>query len=270
MKTGRDSDKGEKMNYFASCIYGDYEKYKQIVDDLCLEQNDVLWLLGDIIGGGAIDPEDNFRILDDIMSNSHVKVVLGDHEFAQNMRFLSMASSADVYENWVSFSNELEVSDKALNEYIENNMSQEDQSPYFGVGGLLLSAELSEVVQIGDRYFYLVHGTPSFYREDLLSNWQLQVCTADPNLNVNQWDIIRTDPVIRTIKSSKIPISEKNTITISGQFPPNEAAESIGKKEQNSVIFYSNKVLCIGRRSVDDPLPVVGIDAAGFFVKNVY
>ena len=96
------------------------------------------------------------------------------------------------------------------------------------------------------------------------------MCTANPNLNVNQWDIIRTDPVIRTIKSSKIPISEKNTITISGQFPSNEAAETIGKKEQNSVIFYSNKVLCIGRRSVDDPLPVVGIDAAGFFVKNVY
>lgn len=255
------------MNYFVSCLYGDVNKYDQIVDDLELKNDDKLWILGDILDGNDEHPEDNLTLMDKIMNNPNVRVVLGDHEYAQNIRYVSYKNQ-DEYDAWVTYSNNLHPSGRAFNEFIQNEMSKEDQDMYFG--SFLLQLELSEVVQIGDRYFYLVHGAPIPYREDVMTQWQVEVCTKDPILNVDYWRTISTDPIIYPFLKAKKPMTKQNTIVISGQYPPSEAAESIGMAVGDTGIFYYNHILCIGRRSTDELVPVVGIDAAGFFVKGIY
>lgn len=256
------------MNYFASCLYGDYEKYKKILDDLHLQGQDRLWLIGDVIDGNETNPEDNLKILDDIMQNENVKLILGDHEYAHNMRYVSMGN-IEGYDAWVDYLNKMDVSGQPFNEYIEMNMSMEEQKNYFG--SFLLSLELSEVVLIGDRYFYLVHGTPSYYIDSRLPEWQLTVCTGEPDLLRPNWNGIKTDPMVYPFLTGiRNPISSQNTIIISGQTSSDEAAASIGKEANGSGIYYMNHTLCIGRKGIDEPVPVVGIDAAGFFIKGIY
>lgn len=255
------------MNYFVSCLYGDVDKYRQIVADLELKNDDRLWILGDVLDGNDEHPEVNLSMLDEIMRNPNVKMVLGDHEYFQNMRYVSY-SDQDNYNAWVTYINNMDISGKAFNDFIENEMSKEDQDSYFG--SYLLSLELSEVVRIGDRYFYLVHGSPIPYRDDVLTQWQIEVCTKVPNLTVDYWKTISYDPAVYPFLRNEKPMSQKNTIVISGQYPPFEAASSIQMPIGDAGIFYHNKILCIGRRTVDEPVPVVGIDAAGFFVKGIY
>lgn len=257
------------MNYFVSCIYADIDKLQKIVEDLELKENDTLWILGDLLDGDSEHPDNNVKILDYVMYNKNIKVILGDHEYFQNMRYLSM-DNEDAYNAWVTYLSNMDISGKPFVDYIESEMNKDDQDSYFG--SYLLSLELSEIVQIGDRYFYLVHCAPCPFprSETLLTEWQMNVCTNDPKLDTPFWNVIRTDPIVYPFSKNQKPISQQNCFVISGQYPPDEAAKSVGMASNNSGIFYYNKTLCIGRRTPDDPLPVLGIDAAGFFVKGVY
>lgn len=255
------------MNYFASCLYGDYNKYQQILDDLQMKNGDKLWLIGDLIDGNDADPYQNVQILNDVMDNPNVEVVLGDHEFAHNMRYLSMGDQ-ESYDAWCTYSRSLDVSGDSFLEYVENEMSKDDQDSYFG--SFLMNKDLSAVVPIGDRYFYLVHGAPFVYREEYLSDWNNQVCACAPTLSVNPWLGIKSDPMVAPFTNIKKPISKDNTIVICGQMPPDEAAFSVNRQYDGSGFFYYNGYMCIGRNDPDGTVTVLGIDAAGFFVKGRY
>lgn len=255
------------MNYFVSCIYGQYDKFMEILDDLNLKNDDMLWILGDVLDGNDSDPSQNIKLLDEIMNNPNIKLVLGDHEFVQNMRYVSL-NDEESYNAWCEYGKELDVSGASFNEYIETEMSREDQDSYFG--SFLLSLELSEVVKIGDRYFYLVHGSPFIYREEYLSEWQRQVCTMLPNLTLDYWLSIRSDPMSFPYMNVKKPMTKNNTIVISGQLSPQEAADSTNRKYDDTGVFYYNNILAIGRNDTSESITVLGIDAAGFFVKGIY
>lgn len=255
------------MQYFASCLYGDYDKYRRIIDDLQMTSRDKLWLIGDIIDGNDEDPHQNLLLLDDIMSNPNVEVILGDHEFAHNMRYLSM-DDRESYDAWCEFSRNLDVSGEPFLDYIESEMSIEDQGNYFG--SFLMNKELSAVVPIGDYYFYLVHGAPFVFREEYLSDWNNQVCTCDPTLSMNPWMGVKSDPAAAPFTNIKKPITKDNTIVICGQMPPEDAASSVSRRYDGSGFFYYNKYMCIGRTDTEGSVTVLGIDAAGFFVKDRY
>ena len=256
----------ETMNYFVSCLYSDLDKYHQILEDLSLQNDDKLWILGDVIDGDEDHPERSLMLLNEIMNNKNVRMVLGDHEYLQNMRYVSY-NDQSTYETWKAYISNMDMPGTALTDFFENEMGKGDQAEYFDY---LLSLELSEVVKIGDRYFYLVHGSPIPYVEAQVSQWQLEVCTKLPNLTMDYWRVISLDPMIYPFMKEQKPMSEKNTIVISGQYAPEDAANSVKIPLGDSGIFYYNKILCIGRKHIDDPIPVVGIDAAGFFIKGIY
>ena len=60
------------MNYFVSCIYGDYDKYFQIKKKINLKSKDKLWILGDVLDGNDEDPESCIEILNDIIENENI------------------------------------------------------------------------------------------------------------------------------------------------------------------------------------------------------
>lgn len=63
--------------YVMSDIHGNYEKYKQALDKIHLQENDILYVLGDVVDRGA----DSCKILLDMMCHFNIVPLLGNHEF---------------------------------------------------------------------------------------------------------------------------------------------------------------------------------------------
>ncbi len=65
------------MTYVCADIHGCYERYLKLLEDIDFKDSDELYILGDVLdreGNGGID------ILQDIMSASNVRLILGNHE----------------------------------------------------------------------------------------------------------------------------------------------------------------------------------------------
>lgn len=258
------------MNYFTSCLYGDFDKYSRIKESLHLKDTDRLWILGDILDGNDEDPEAAMEIMGDIMDSANVSLILGDHEYARCMEY-SLSQNTEYAQSWREFSETFEVSGTVFNEFIRNNLTNDARETY--IAGFLINCELSAVVSIGRRYFYLVHGKPVIFRRDFsVPAWQMDVCTKTPDFKENLWRGIKTDemsaPFLGNVKN---PMTPENTIVISGQLSPADAAKCCHTVYDGKLgIFFSNNILAIGRNYPDEPLPVTGIDAAGFFVQGIY
>lgn len=253
------------MNYFVSCIYGDMDKYQQIKKEI--KENDRLWILGDILDGNDEDVGANLDILNDIMESPNITLILGDHEYARCMEY-SASDNAEIAKSWKDYSNALEISGEKLNDYISTYFTQEDRDTYFG-SFLVGSCELSAVIPIGKNYIYAVHGKPTTFAPSILPEWQLMTCSENPDFKKEVFKSIKTDefalPLVRQQKMTK-----DNTIAIVGQISPQKAADLMGVKYHGSGIFYGNKTIAIGRTYTDEPIPLLGIDAAGFFVKGIF
>lgn len=257
------------MNYFVSCIYGDYSKYMKIKNDVLRRPNDKLWIIGDVLDGNEEDPAQNIDILNDIMGSENITLILGDHEYARCMEY-SSSKEAEISKSWKEFAEKLDVSGGPLNTYVSENFSTEDRDTYFG-SFLVGSCELSTVIPIGKRYFYAVHGKPTTFISSLLSEWQLSTCSGIPDFKKELFRSIKTDEFsIPFVRSKTNPMTKDNTFAILGQMSPSLATEKFGYKDNGSGIFFGNSAIGIGRTYPDEPIPVLGVDAAGFFVKGIY
>lgn len=258
------------MNYFTSCLYGDYEKYMKIKKDI-LHDRDHLWIIGDILDGNEDDPEAGLMIVNDIMSVSNITLILGDHEYARCMEHTA-SGDAERASSWRAYSDAFEISGKPLNDYISSHFSRDDRE-LFIADFLAGHCELSAVVPIGGRFFYLVHGRPELCPPGHIAVWQAAVCEKLPEFTKDYWMGIRTDdmavPFIRN-NTTKRQMTGQNTIIISGQASPSESARQCGVPYDGSGVFFKNNILAIGRKYTDEPVSVIGIDAAGFFVAGIY
>lgn len=256
------------MNYFTSCIYGDYEKYMKIKSDLNLRDGDDLYIIGDIIDGNDEDPQANIEIMNDLIESENIHLILGDHEYARIMWYASMGNeeSAKAY---IDFSNAFDVSGAPFNEYVKSSFCKDDYDIFFGA--YLASCELSAVVPVGKRYFYLVHGTPVLYSRSYETQWQMRVVTGQPDFSRDFYHSIRTDEMaLPYLRDSTNPMTRDNTVTIVGQMSAMEAAMVCNVPEQDEGVFYKNKTLAIGRHFTNEPITVIGVDAAGFFLYGRY
>lgn len=256
------------MNYFTSCIYGDYEKYMKIKKDLDLRQGDDLYIVGDILDGNDEDQQSNIEIMEDIMESDNVHLVLGDHEYARVMWYASLGNEEHA-QAYIDFANAFDISGVSFNEYIKTSFCRDDYDIYFG--SFLANCELTEVVPIGKRYLYLVHGSPVPYSRSCEQHWQMRVTTAFPDFNRDTFASIRTDEMaLPFLRDPQNPMTKANTITVVGQMSATEAAIMCRQSEQDDGIFYKNKTLVIGRHFTNEPITVIGVDAAGFFLCGRY
>lgn len=65
------------MNYVMADIHGHYDKYKQMLEKICFNDSDTLYVLGDVLDRG---PE-GLKILQDMMLRVNVVPILGNHEY---------------------------------------------------------------------------------------------------------------------------------------------------------------------------------------------
>ena len=65
------------MIYAIADIHGQYDKYIQMLEKIKFSENDVLFVLGDVIDRGP----HGIKILQDMMMRSNVYPILGNHEY---------------------------------------------------------------------------------------------------------------------------------------------------------------------------------------------
>ena len=254
------------MNYFTSCIHGQFDKYQQIKE--CLHPGDHLWIVGDLLDGDIENPEGSTSVMADIMENNEqITLILGDHEYARCMQYSASGDETSA-KIWEDFASGLDISGTPLNEYMAENFTQDDYYEY--IGSFLLNCELTAVIPIGGRYFYLCHGAPEHYSEEISLEWQLRVCTHMPEFDKSFFSSVKTDEFSEKYLNAKIPMTDKNTIVISGQLSAATAAAQLSIPDTGKGFAYSDHILAIGRDSIEEPINVIGIDAAGFFLQGRY
>ena len=145
------------MIYVMSDLHGAYEKYKAMLQKINFNENDILYILGDVIDRG----EDSLKILLDMMNYDNIYPILGNHELMalevlpQLMKEVT-DEHIDLYMNdefmqaYVDWT--LNGGNKTLNEFKKLTPSDrvavleylEDFLPY-------------DAIDVNDRTFLLVH-----------------------------------------------------------------------------------------------------------------
>lgn len=252
------------MNYFVSCLYGQYEKYRQILQCLQMKDKDKLWILGDVLDGNDKQPEQNLRLLDEIHDNPQVELLCGDHEYARVKR--ELAEEKEKVE-WNKKISEFTVSGDAFEKYIRTRMTKDEKRHYFIK--ILLELNVTQALKIGNKNIYLVHGTPAKWKGDQ-SEWEEKVCFGKASVRKDVYSCVLSEPSMNMHLLEKDNVTRTNLITVSGQLSPERAAKEAGCKMPIEGAFFYNGMLAIGRDTVRTPIYVVGIDEFGFFIQGKY
>ena len=80
------------MHYVCSDIHGQYDLYKRLLEKLALQDEDTLYIIGDVIDRGP----DSVSILRDIMARKNVELFLGNHE----LMMLDHYAGSGMPESW--------------------------------------------------------------------------------------------------------------------------------------------------------------------------
>ena len=154
------------MFYVISDLHGCYDKYKQMLEKIELNNEDVLYVLGDIVDRG----DGGIKILLDMMKRPNVVPMLGNHEYmaysvlkkfnveitAYNYNSHLNSEAIEMYENWM------------LNGGITTSQAfaKLDKATRDSVIEYLGEFELFEEIEVNGKTFVLVHGGLVGFEED--------------------------------------------------------------------------------------------------------
>lgn len=150
------------MHYVMSDIHGCYTAYRKALELIGFSQNDILYVVGDIVDRG----EEPVKVLQDMMYRDNVIPILGNHEFMM-MRVLPVFSREITEESIAQLTEEdlmawtawtMDGGDVTARQWAALSVSErEDLLDY--VSDFLLYAE----VQVCGRQYLLVHAGPEPY-----------------------------------------------------------------------------------------------------------
>ena len=72
------------MTYVVSDLHGQFDKFKALLDQISFTEDDVMYLLGDVVDYG----EDSIALLSDLSMRANVLPIVGEHDFAA-LKYLS-------------------------------------------------------------------------------------------------------------------------------------------------------------------------------------
>jgi len=146
------------MIYVMSDLHGCYDKYKQMLEKIKLNKDDLLYILGDVVDRG----DDGIKILLDMMHRSNVVPLLGNHEYMaysvlkkfnveitdSNYNKHLDSEAIEMYENWM-FNGGITTSQQ----FAKCSKEQRDSIIEY-----LSEFELFEELNVNGKEFILVHG----------------------------------------------------------------------------------------------------------------
>lgn len=140
------------MTYVCSDLHGNGDAYYDL--KAILNSDDKLYIIGDVLDRG----DDGIDILLDIMSDSRISLILGNHESILNMGAfweLHAAGSPDEIEEIISANLDIEQigQEKTLQDFAELSKGEQGEIIEF-----LNSLPLYEELSVNGRNYLLVHG----------------------------------------------------------------------------------------------------------------
>ena len=153
------------MIYVMSDLHGCYDKYMQMLEKIQFNNDDTLYILGDIVDRG----EDGIKILLDMMKRPNVIPMLGNHEYmaysvlkkfnveitASNYNTHLDTEAIEMYENWM-FNGGITTSQE---------FAKLDKSTRDNIIEYLGEFELYEELEVNGNTFILVHGGLAGFEE---------------------------------------------------------------------------------------------------------
>lgn len=159
--------------YVMSDIHGEYDRYMRALNTIALQENDVLYALGDVVDRGS----GSCKILLDMMRRSNVIPLLGNHEFIA-MSVLSKLVEEITEETLDTFDSDFMTGmlawfdiggQSTLEEF--KKLSPEDRR---AVLEYLEEFKLYEEIAVNGQKYVLVHsGLGNFEKTKLLSDYKL-------------------------------------------------------------------------------------------------
>lgn len=262
------------MNYFTAGIYGDIKRYRKIKETLLKKEEDNLWILGDVMDGNSKNPEACFEILSDIFSSKNIHLILGDHDYLYTLYIMALLNEdLDESEYFKNELERLEISTKPLLDHISKGYDREKLKR---IAKGLSDCDATDLVQIGDVWFYLCHGAPALCPrsespEDYFI-WQNNVVFGALDMERGYVKEIFSDPNIQDkLSMLKNTSPGKIVIICGGAFVSNLVNN--GEQEKDGLIYKDRKFILNEGICGDDndkgPFSVLGIDAAGFFIRKI-
>ena len=233
------------MYYFMSDIHGNSKAYFAMKKYIEFSENDELYILGDIFDGNTGCPGECLKILDDIMENDNITLILGEHEYFHAMHYLEKNDyrASSKYKNQLS---KWSFGGKVLMEYLES-LTEETYQKYMQY---LLGCEVSKVLKIGQRYFYLVHGAPVLCNKEKIEEWQEKVVVSEIDVYKNYINEVLNDPNNNCINQNNY----QNVIIMCGHRDINDMMlddknikemNAQGANEGYQKIVFHNKIMNI-------------------------
>ena len=265
------------MNYFTSGLHGNADAYFELKRLINFKNNDELYILGDVLDGNSKNPQACLDILEDIIVHDNIHLILGNHEYAHALYHASQ--SDEEKEEVEKMLVDTPFPGEPLVRHMLNTLSDKELKRYVS---FLISCNISHIVKIGSRYFYLCHGAPVPCKADDFYTWQRQVVLSPIALNKNYFMAIKSDPDVPLPDG----MNPDNTITVCGHTQTANLFEASSylkakyyapEEAPYQKIVYENKKMVLNCGCSQDVYPsslkpalaCVGIDAAGFFTEYV-
>lgn len=196
------------MLYIMAELHGNARAYFRMKDKIEFDNHDILYILGDILGGNSKNPKECLNILDDVMRNDNITLVLGDIEYVFIM--YSLEHKYTEKERQKKYIQGFDGGDAFLQHM--DKISARDKKKYVDY---LIGCEVAEIVSVGKRYFYLVHAAPSMCKKENEILWQSQVVKNEIVMGKDYWEEVLSDPKMSEAKKREWD----NFIVICGHVP---------------------------------------------------
>jgi len=145
------------MIYVISDIHGCYDKYKKMLEKIAFSENDILYILGDVLDRGNY----GMKTLLDMEKHNNIVLLKRNHDLQagillSNLHLLDTGSCSEelieLYGIWLS-----DGGDKSLEEYLK--LSDDERVTVIKV---IHKAKLYQVVNVGNNICHLSHTVPEY------------------------------------------------------------------------------------------------------------
>lgn len=144
------------MTYVMSDIHGNMRRFNSIMEQINLQPEDTLYILGDVIDRHP----DGIRILRRIMDKPNIKMLLGNHEY---MMLRAIGRPFDTYEKMddVLIEDQLELWYQNGGYVTHKHWKRLRKDLREGIIQYLHSLPLNYDIELNGYHYKLVHGAPT-------------------------------------------------------------------------------------------------------------
>lgn len=154
------------MIYVMSDIHGCYDKYKSMLKKINFNEEDTLYILGDVVDRG----KEGLKTLLDIVERKNIVLLRGNHDqqagiLLANLHLLveelSSRKMAPLYQLWLS-----DGGNATMNEFLQLNEEQQER-----VIAVIRNSLISKEITVNGQIYLLAHTVPEVERAAEMETW---------------------------------------------------------------------------------------------------